>query len=361
MLTYTFKIKTSSKLIQKIENHLNITRLVYNLSKDVREYAYSKGIKLTKFDLIKQLPELKSEFKWISDAHSQTLQGVIERLDKGYDKFFSDLKKNNKTSKPKWAKKKNWKSVEFKSSAVKVKDQHIEISKIGKIKFFKSREIQGKLKLARIIKECDGYYIQIVTDHIRPKGDNQAVVALDMGVKFFTVTSDGEFIDNPKHLFKYLSKLRIENRKLSRCKKGSSNFYKQVRVLQKLYLKISRTRKDFLHKISSELSKKYSDIVIENLDILKMSRSDSKLSKHILDCAWGNFFEMLEYKTNVHRINPAYTSQTCSKCGYTDSQNRKTQSHFECVKCNHTENADLQAAKNILELGHQLMEANVEH
>ena len=100
MLTYTFKIKTSSKLIQKIENHLNITRLVYNLSKDVREYAYSKGIKLTKFDLIKQLPELKSEFKWISDVHSQTLQGVIERLDKGYDKFFSDLKKNNKTSKP---------------------------------------------------------------------------------------------------------------------------------------------------------------------------------------------------------------------------------------------------------------------
>ena len=110
---------------------------------------------------------------------------------------------------------------------------------------------------------------------------------------------------------------------------------------------------------SSELSMKYSDIIIENLDVLKMSKGDSKLSKHILDCAWGNFFEMLEYKTNVHRINPAYTSQTCSKCGYIDSQNRKTQSHFECVKCNHTENADLQAAKNILELGHQLMEANV--
>ncbi len=60
-------------------------------------------------------------------------------------------------------------------------------------------------------------------------------------------------------------------------------------------------------------------------------------------------------------LNPAYTSQTCSKCGHIDSQNRKTQSHFECVKCNHKENADLQAAKNILELGHQLMEVNVEH
>lgn len=361
MLTYTFKIKTSSKLIQKIENHLNITRLVYNLSKDVREYAYSKGVKLSKFDLIKQLPELKSEFKWISDVHSQTLQGVIERLEKGYDKFFSDLKKNTKTSKPKWAKKKNWKSVEFKSSAVKSKETYFEISKIGKIKYFKSREIQGNIKLARIIKESDGYYIQIVTDHIKPKSDKQTFVGIDMGIKYFTVTSDGEFIDNPKHLFKYLDQLRIENRKLSRMKKGGSNFRKQVQILQKLYLKISRTRKDFLHKSSYLLSKKYGTIIREDLNILKMVQSKSNLSKHILDCSWGLFFEMLEYKTNVHRINPAYTSQTCSSCGNVDSQNRRTQSHFECVRCGHTENADLQASKNILELGHQLMEANVDH
>ena len=92
-----------------------------------------------------------------------------------------------------------------------------------------------------------------------------------------------------------------------------------------------------------------------------MVQSKSNLSKHILDCSWGLFFEMLEYKTNVHRINPAYTSQTCSSCGNVDSQNRRTQSHFECVRCGHTENADLQASKNILELGHQLMEANVDH
>lgn len=83
--------------------------------------------------------------------------------------------------------------------------------------------------------------------------------------------------------------------------------------------------------------------------------------QNIFSIVLGAIFEMLEYKTNVHRINPAYTSQTCSKCGAIDSQNRKTQSHFECVRCGHTENADLEASKNILELGHQLMEANVEH
>jgi putative transposase len=86
----------------------------------------------------------------------------------------------------------------------------------------------------------------------------------------------------------------------------------------------------------------------------------SKLAKHILDCSWGLFFELLEYKTNVIKVNPAYTSQKCSKCGHTCKENRKTQSLFECVNCGYTANADFQATLNILELGQQLMEANVE-
>ena len=87
----------------------------------------------------------------------------------------------------------------------------------------------------------------------------------------------------------------------------------------------------------------------------------SKLAKHILDCSWGLFFELLEYKTDVAKVNPAYTSQKCSKCGHTCKENRRTQSLFECVKCNFTMNADLQACYNILELGQQLIGANVGH
>lgn len=178
MHTYEFKIKTNKTLIEKFENHLNITRLVFNLAKDVKETSYSKGVRLSKFDLIKQLPELKKEFTWITTVHSQTLQATIERLDRGYDKFFSDLKKGVKTSKPKWAKKKNWCSIEFKQSAIKCVENEITISKIGKIKIFKSRDVQGNIKLARVVKRADGWYLQIVTDYTRPKSDNQAGVGL---------------------------------------------------------------------------------------------------------------------------------------------------------------------------------------
>src|SRR5690606_28629322 len=102
----------------------------------------------------------------------------------------------------------------------------------------------------------------------------------------------------------------------------------------------------------------YSTVIREDLNIYSMSKN-TKFSKHISDCSWGTFFELLEYKTNVIKVNPAYTSQKCSKCGHTCKENRKTQSLFECIKCGFTENADLNGSLNILELGQQLMEVNV--
>lgn len=174
---YEFKIKIRDALKNKIENQLGCTRLVYNLALETKEESFKKGVRLSKFDLIKQLPELKKEFKWLSNVHSQTLQGTIERLEKGYDKFFSDLKRGITTSKPKFSKKKKWSSVEYKSSAVKYTgNSEMSISKIGRIKFFKSREIEGEIKIVRIVKKADGYYLNIVTDKDFDKCDNQATV-----------------------------------------------------------------------------------------------------------------------------------------------------------------------------------------
>ena len=76
---------------------------------------------------------------------------------------------------------------------------------------------------------------------------------------------------------------------------------------------------------------------------------DSKLAKHILDCSWGLFFELLEYKTNIVKVNPAYSSQTCSKCKHASKENRKTQSLFECINCGYMENADYNASKVLLD------------
>lgn len=365
MITYTFKIKPNKTQINQFENHLNITRLVYNIAKETKEYAYSKGQSLSCYDLMKQLPELKKEFTWMKEVNAQTLQGVIERLDKGYIKFFRDLKKGAKVSKPHWASKKKWKSVEFKQSGNNPilrfeKDNKFNLPKIGKIKIFKSREVYGNMKLARVLKECDGWYLQIVTDYERPKCDSQAEVGIDLGIRHFVITSDGEYFENINVLKKNLKKLRVEQRSLSRKKKGSNNWYKQVKRVQKLYLKISRIRKDYLHKVSTSLASNYSTVYCEDLDISKMLENPI-YSRSISDVSWYSFTEMLNYKTNLVKVDAMYSSQECNNCGHVSKENRKTQENFKCVKCNHSGNADFEASLTILKRGQSLLHVNVNH
>jgi len=358
--TYTYKIKPDKALERKFEEQLSVCRYVYNLGIEVREESFKKGIKINYFDLSKQLTDAKKEHAWLKQVHSQTLQAVLERLELGYKKFFADLKIGKATSKPKWAKKDKWKSLPFKS--IKTTFNGFKLPSFGNVKVFNFKVPKGELRTASIIKEADGLYLKVVVKEqdIEQTRENQSVCAIDMGISRFLTTSDGEIVENPKHLFNYLKELRVENRKLSRMKKGGKNFKKQVKVLQLLHQKISRVRKDFLHKQSRSLANNYSTVIREDLNISKMLKG-SKLAKHILDCSWGMFFELLEYKTNVVKVNPAYSSQTCSKCKHTSKENRKTQSLFECVKCGHTDNADFQATLNLLQWGQTLMEVKTDH
>lgn len=362
MLTYTFKIKTNYKQEKIFQEHLDTTRCIYNLAKETKEYAYSKGVRLNKFDLIKQLPELKNDFTWIKEVHSQTLQGVIERLDKGYDRFFADLKKGITTSKPKWAKKKDWKSVEFKQGNLKntkpdlrfEEDSKFNLPKIGKIRIFKSREINGNIKLARVIKKADGWYLQIVTDYKIQKCDNQAEVGLDVGIKHFVVTSDGQFFENIKTTKKYADKLAEAQRKLSLKKKGSNNFYKEIEKIKRIHLKIQRVREDYLHKVSRELANNYQYVFSEDLDIKEMVKNKN-YSKSISDVSWSKFLNYLEYKTNLIKVDAKYSSQECNNCGHISKENRPNQETFKCVKCEHEGNADFEASLTIKKRGQSLL------
>lgn len=338
---------------QKFNHWIGVCRYVYNVSKELKEVSYKYGLKLSAYDIQKQLTDAKQEHLFLKDVHSQTLQAVIDRLDNSFKKFFKGA------GYPKWASKRKWKSIPFKS--IKTTHNAFKLPSFGVVKVFKFKEPKGDLKTATIVKEADGLYLKIVVDEYnsKPKNrDSQSVIALDMGIKFFAVSSYGEYIANPKHLFAKLSELRVHQRKLSRMKKGGSNWKKQVVVVQSLFLKVKRCRLDFLQKQSTLLSINHETVIVEDLNIKGMSKN-KKLSKHILDCGWGIFFSLLEYKTNVVKVNPRYSSQECSKCGHICKENRKTQSSFECIKCKYTENADYNATLNLFQRGQSLMEANV--
>ena len=349
--TYKYRLRLSKEQMATIDNNIGICRMVYNLAKETKEYAYaSQKINLSCYDLQKQITDLKKEFLFISNVPSQTLQDVIERLDKSYKSFYKG------GGYPKWAKKHKYNSLTFKAVS-QVSDYVFKLPKIGNVTIFKDRIIQGELRLATITKCNDKYYISIVTKQEKKEQSkaNENQVGIDMGISFFATLSNGTQIENPRHFLKGQFKLRIENRSLARKKKGSNSWLNQKKRLTTLHSKISAIRKDFLHKNSSLLVNEFGLISVEDLKVKNMVKNH-KLSKSISDCGWSMFFDMLEYKSNWNnvkfvKIDPRYTSQTCNHCGETDKFSRISQSKFVCSTCGTKSNADINASKNILGKG----------
>lgn len=367
--TYTYKLYSNKRVETKFNKWLGICRCVYNAAKETKEVSYQSGVRLSKFDLFTQLTDAKNALPWIAEVSTKTLRVAIEQLEGAYINFFS-----GRTNYPKWASKKTWKSFGFKQSgvsptnpkgALRQTDKGFRLPKFGEVKVFNNRVIDGDIKTARLIKKADGIYLSVVVEvEDKTYCTNESQVGIDVGIKYFCITSNGEFINNPRFLNKQLKRLRVEQRKLSRkYKKGvkvqSKNYYRQVKIVAMLHNKVADARRDFLHKQSTYFATNYSTVIHEDLKISKMVKS--KYSKHISDVGWGTFFVMLAYKTKVVRVNPSYTSQTCSVCGHVDKDNRKTQDKFKCVSCGHEENADLNAAKNILKAGVSAINAKVEH
>ena len=366
MLTYKRKLILTKAQEQRINSWIGACRVVYNMGLEIRIATYRNSEKTVgKFDLMKQLTTIK-DYDWVKDVPSQSLQNSIDRLDISYKNFFRTCHSGGGF--PKFANKRKYKSILFKEVSL-IGNNLIRIPKIGNVKIFKDSEIKGTPKTATIKKEPTGYFICVVCDNISKdiqNSDESQIIGLDMGVKHFCIDSDGNFYANPQFFKQYESRLRIENRSLSRKKKGSNNWKRQCKTLSLLHHKIGNVRKDYLHKLSTNFAKQYHTVFVEDLKIVNMSKrakaiqdedgkflpnrqsQKSGLNKAVLDCGWGMFRDMLEYKTNVIRINPKYTSQTCNVCGFKSSENRESQSVFVCKCCGHTSNADINAAKNIL-------------
>ena len=360
MLTYKRKLKLSKIQEDRLNSWIGTCRFIYNMGLEIKKEAWkNKQANVSMYNLMKQLIEIKHH-DWIKDVPSQSLQNSLERLDSSYKNFFRTFKIGGGF--PKFKSKKTYNSILFKQNGLTREVKSIELTskntiklpKIGQLTFFKDKTpIIGKIKTVTIIKEPTGYFICIVCDEVSKNISNtneSQVIGIDMGIANFCVDSNGNLIQNPRYFKMYEAKLRIENRSLARKKRLSSRWKKQVKKLGLLHHKIANVRKDFLHKESTIMAKKYHIVYLEDLNIKNMSKNKN-LSKHILDCGWGMFRTMLEYKTNVVRVDHKYTSQTCNECGKKDAKSRLSQSEFVCSGCGHISHADINASKNIMSKG----------
>jgi len=280
---------------------------------------------------------------------SSAAQRTLRRLDKAYREFL-----RGKRGYPRFKASKRWRSLEFTyGNGATVRGEKLRVHNVGEIKVRWYRPIpDGKPKALTILRKPSGWYMIIQMQvEIEPRSAKGPAVGIDVGLKHALALSDGTLIDSPKYLRASLRKLRVEQRALSRKKRGGKNRDKQRRRVARLHERIQGQRKLWWHTVTRRLVETYSLIAIEDLRLSFMARN-RHLSQVAHDIGLGMLGPLLDYKAmeagvEVVRVDPRNTSQVCSGCGCIVSKELNERRH-RCPDCGLELDRDVNAARNIL-------------
>jgi putative transposase len=349
----------------------------------------NKGV--GKYELSAYCAVLAKQFPFANNLNSMARQASAERAWSAIARFFDNCKKNvakkaenavlgfpppqdarsavvkrfSKTGFPRFKKHQTHGSVEYKTTGYKLSEDRRTITftdgfKAGSFSLWGTRDLHfyqlNQIKRVRVVRRADGYYAQFCLDveRIEKRDPTGKTIGLDVGLTHFYTDSDGQTVENPRHLRKSEKSLKRLGRKLSNTKKGSKNRIERRNRLSRKHLKVSRQRKDFAVKLARCVIQSNDLVAYEDLMVRNMVKN-KKLSKSISDAVWSAFRDWLEYFGKVFgvatvAVAPHYTSQNCSNCGEVVKKSLSTRTH-KCDHCGFVLDRDWNAARNILELG----------
>jgi len=363
--SYKYKIIPNEDQKVLLNKHFGCIRFIYNhfLNERKREYETNKQT-LNYYDNSKSLTILKKqeEYSWLNEVNAQSLQVSLKNIDDAYNGFFK-----KRTKFPKFKSKHTKNSFKV-PQAVKVEDGKLKIPKFKEpIDIILHRTFSGAIKQCTISKTpTNEYFVSILveTTHTATPKTGKSI-GIDLGLKDFVITSDGYKYKNNRYTKTYQTKLKKAQQHLSRKKKGSNRYQKQKLKVAKLHKKITNSRLDNLHKVSTELITNYDVIFLEDLNIKGMIKNH-KLSKHIADASWSKFITLLTYKAEwndkkiikIDRFFPS--SKTCNCCGYINQNLKLDVREWTCPSCHAKLDRDLNASKNILNEGYKIISSGID-
>ncbi|EHR9279250.1 transposase [Salmonella enterica] len=377
---YKFRLEPTPEQSQRLRQLCGCARFVWNLGLAETKRILDSGEKLpSAFELNRMITVWKKmpEYIFLQDAYTDNLQQKLKDLHTAWKRCFD---KKLAAKAPAWKRKNEGtdsiRFVNFEKYCC-LENRRVKLpSGLGWVKFRQSQRVNGKIKNATISQLAGQWYIafQVEIETAEPNHTSTTIVGLDAGVAKLATLSDGTVFEPVNSFQKNQKKLARLQRQLSRKVKFSNNWQKQKRKIQRLHSRIANIRRDYLHKVTTTVSKNHAMIVIEDLKVSNMSKSaagtvsqpgrnvraKSGLNRSILDQGWYEMRRQLEYKQlwrggQVLAVPPAYTSQRCACCGHTAKENRLSQSKFRCQVCRYTANADVNGARNILAAGHAVL------
>ncbi len=350
--TFRFRIYPTKHQLTLLGSILEECRWVFNETLATRKKSWEeKRESLSKYDTHGLLTIWKKERPTLKNVHSQVLQNVQERVDLAFKAFFRRVKTGEKPGYPRFRGADRYNSFCYPQSGFKVKDKLIHLSKIGDVKIVLHRPIEGKVKTCTVRRAASGkWYIAFVCEvEIAPLPQNKEQIGIDIGLKSLVFLSSGESVPAPKFFRKDESDLaRVQ------CRQSKNKTPQDRHAIALIHERIASRRNNFSHQLSRRLVNQFGVIAVEDIKSSRMLHNHC-LAKSISDAAWSDFFNKLMYKAEwagrqFVKVNPAYTSQDCSRCGHRQLLSLSDRI-YNCPCCGLSMDRDMNASLNILSRG----------
>jgi len=355
--TFRYRLYPTKSQAATMQQVLNECRWLYNHLLEQRKTAWEERQEsFSLYDQINTFPALKKERPSLTAVHSQVLQNVAVRIDLAFKAFFRRVKAGEKPGYPRFRGAGWYDSFTYPQGGYRVNSNSVTLSKIGTVKAVIHRPIEGRIKTCCVRRTGTGKWFVTFACEVedRPLPESSEAVGIDVGLESFAILSTGDKIANPRFFRADEKALAKAQRKLSKADKGASERAKRRKVVAHIHERISNRRLDFAHQNSRRIVDRFGIIAVEDLNINRMVQNHC-LAKSIADASWGQFAAFLSYKAEragrkYIAVNPAYTSQDCSRCGFRQLM-PLSQRQFHCPNCGLVLDRDLNASLNILAIG----------